>query len=83
MAKEIKLTLSVTVTDAGIQYGIDSNTDLTTTGAVAMAGLTHCLSKAGMPDTDIAEVYQTTAKALLEKTKGINNKEDNENGNED
>lgn len=83
MAKEIKLTLSVTVTDAGIQYGIDSNTDLTTTGAVAMAGLTHCLRKAGMPDTDIAEVYQATAKALLEKTKVINNEEDNENGNED
>lgn len=76
MAKEIKLMLSVTVTDAGIQYEIDSNTDLTTTGAIAMIGVTHCLRKSGMPDADIAEVYQTTAKALLEKTKVTNNEEE-------
>lgn len=83
MAKKIKLMLSVTVTDVGIQYEIDSNTDLTTSSALAITGVTHYLRKAGMPDTEIAKVYQLTAKELLEKAKVINNEEDNEDGNED
>lgn len=69
MAKEIKLMLSVTVTDVGIQYEIDSNIDLTSSSALAITGVTHFLREAGMPDTEIAKVFQLTANALLEKKK--------------
>ena len=82
METKYKVELAVVKTENGKEFKIDSNTDMSTTSALAMAAACHCLRKKGLPEARIARMFQLTAMAILANT-GLMNKEDEENGNED
>lgn len=82
MEEKYKVEMTVVKTDGKEKIQVDSNTDMTTTSALAMAAACHCLRKEGLPEARIARMFQLTAMTILAGA-GLMNKEDDENGNED
>lgn len=81
MEEKYKVELSVTKTEDGEKFQIESNTNMSTTSALAMAAACHCLRKEGLPEARIARMFQLTAMAILANA-GLIDKEDDENGKE-
>ena len=81
MEEKYKVELSITKTEDGEKFQIESNTDMSTTSALAMAAACHCLRKEGLPEARIARMFQLTAMAILANA-GLMNEEDDENGKE-
>lgn len=79
METKYKVELIVTKTENGEEFKIDSNTDMPTTSALAMAAACHCLRKEGLPEARIARMFQLTAMTILAGA-GLINEEDGENG---
>ncbi len=79
METKYKVELIVTKTEHGKEFKIDSNTDMPTTSALAMAAACHCLRKEGLPEARIARMFQLTAMTILAGA-GLINEEDGENG---
>jgi hypothetical protein len=79
METKYKVELIATKTEHGEEFKIDSNTDMPTTSALAMAAACHCLRKEGLPEARIARMFQLTAMTILANA-GLMNKEDGENG---
>lgn len=79
METKYKVELIVTKTEHGEEFKIDSNTDMPTTSALAMAAACHCLRKEGLPEARIARMFQLTAMTILAGA-GLINEEDGENG---
>lgn len=78
METKYKVELAVVKTENGEKFKIDSNADMPTTSALAMAAACHCLRKEGLPEARIARTFQLTAMEILANA-GLMNREDDKN----